>query len=99
MQHAGPWKAIIMEVHIFYFEPLKQVDLTQLLRYMKPLKGQTVRELQGPPVCGREGELVVSTRRLVGAVTPPRSQDVDQQVRSGLGIVIRVRHSPLIAPQ
>lgn len=57
MQQAGPWKAIFTEVHIFYFEPPKQAELTQLLRYMKPVKWQTVGEQQGPPVCGREGEL------------------------------------------
>lgn len=30
--------------------------LAQSLRYMKPAKGQTVREQQGPRACGREGE-------------------------------------------
>lgn len=38
MQYGGPWKAIIVAVHIFYFDSPKQAELTQLLRYVKSVE-------------------------------------------------------------
>lgn len=81
MQHDGPWKAIITALQLFYVEAPNQAELTQLLRCMNSEQWQS-KSSKGHLCVEEKVSWMVSKTGVSG---------------SGLGTVIRVRHSPVVA--
>lgn len=92
MQHAGPWKAIIIEAHMFYFEPPNSISpVTQ------------VHETSEGTNCQRAARTTwVWKGRWVGGEHDQEvggSRDPTKELRGGAagqGTAGRVRHSPAI---